>query len=260
MDILLYAENFYNSFSGKKGEIGNSETGKPIYYFCVKKTDFPIVLVTGGIHAREYITSLLCFKLIERQIKKGKTGTVYFVPTVNPDGIRICQKEIKDYKANAKGVDLNVNFDADWGCGDSNAKFVGKENYVGKFPFCASESRALKNFTLLIKPQTTISFHSKGEEIYWEFQQEGVARERDLYLAKILAKTTGYVIKTPVGSVGGYKDWCVRKLKIPSFTIEVGSDKLSHPINESQLKAIYKKNKNVVLHLIKGYEKCTKNL
>lgn len=258
MDILNYAENFYNAFSGEKGEIGKSQTGKPLYYFRVKKTDFPIVVVTGAIHAREYITSLLCFRLIDRQIKKGKKGTIYFVPLVNPDGVRICQNCIKDYKANAKGVDLNVNFDANWGLGEQNKTTIGAQNYIGKFPFSESESRALKNFTYLIKPQMTISYHSKGEEVYYEFFQKGKQKERDYYLAKIIGKTTGYKIVSPKNSVGGYKDWCVQKLKIPSFTIEVGSDNLSHPITEKHLNNIYNKNKKVITNLIKGYENARK--
>ncbi len=253
MDILLCAEKFFNSFDGEKGEIGKSQTGKPIYYFCVKKTDFPIVIVTGAIHAREYITSLLCFRLIDRQIKKGKIGTAYFIPTVNPDGVRICQNNIKDYKANARGVDLNVNFDANWGHGEQNKTTIGAQNYIGKFPFSESESRALKNFTYLVKPQLTVSFHSKGEEIYYEFNQKGKDLERDLYLAKIIQKSNGYKIVTPKNSVGGYKDWCVSKLKIPSFTIEVGNDNLTHPIKENHLGEIYKKNKDVILDLTKGY-------
>ena len=44
-----------------------------------------------------------------------------------------------------------------------------------------------------------------------------------------IARYTGYKIVDAKGSAGGYKDWCVQKLKIPAFTIEVGNDRYAHP-------------------------------
>ena len=92
----------------------------------------------------------------------------------------------------------------------------------------------------------TVSYHSKGEEIYWEFYQTGKKRERDYMLAKSLSLATGYPLKSAEGSAGGYKDWCIEKLTIPSFTIEVGSDELTHPIGVEHLNEIYQKNKEVI--------------
>ena len=39
-------------------------------------------------------------------------------------------------------------------------------------------------------------------------------------------------------SCGGLKDYCVSQLNIPSITIEVGSDKLTHPITERNIRKI----------------------
>ena len=58
-----------------------------------------------------------------------------------------------------------------------------------------------------------------------------------------MAKVTGYAIKSAPNSAGGYKDWCIEKLKIPALTIEVGNDDLTHPIGEEHLVEIYKQNK-----------------
>ena len=41
------------------------------------------------------------------------------------------------------------------------------------------------------------------------------------------------------------------KLGIVGFTIEVGNDKLSHPIKLNNLQSIFDKNKNVILSLLK---------
>jgi g-D-glutamyl-meso-diaminopimelate peptidase len=82
----------------------------------------------------------------------------------------------------------------------------------------------------------TFSFHTKGGEIYWEFLGRG-----ERYGATLLQKATGYPIKTLRGSAGGYKDWCIDKLHIPAYTIECGSENLTHPIkNIKKLKKCYK--------------------
>ena len=258
MDILNELENFYTSYPYEKGIIGHSRKGKPIYYFGAVKSAFPKILITGGIHAREYITTLLCLEMLKGFCRSERIASVYFVPAVNPDGIKIAENQIIDYKANAFGVDLNVNFDAKWGSGKKNAFKRGAENYVGTFPFSEPETRALKNFTLLLRPDITLSYHSKGEEIYWNFFQDGEREERDFYLGRQIQKATGYKLVTLKGSSGGYKDWCIEKLKIPSFTIEVGGDNLFHPIGKEKLSEIYRKNKKVISFLIKGYKNATK--
>ena len=100
----------------------------------------------------------------------------------------------------------------------------------------------------------TISYHSKGEEIYFNFFQESWRLVRDETIAKQFEKSTGYKIKNvEKTSSGGLKDYCVQKLKIPSITIEVGSDDLSHPINEEFLDLIYTKHKNVANDLKFAY-------
>ena len=171
-------------------------------------------------------------------------------------------KESPLYKANGRTVDLNVNFDAHWGTGKSNTISPSSENYIGKSPFSENESRALRDFTLKIKPDFTISYHSKGEEIYYEFFQEKERLKNDFCLAKKIAKTTGYKIVSTPFSAGGYKDWCIEKLKIPSITIEVGGDNLTHPIKKKNLRSIYIKNKNVVEVAIEHFleKQCNKNL
>lgn len=244
MDILQRIDKFYSNYKGEKQIIGKSYLGKNIYCFKVGKGN-PILICQYAIHAREYITALLCLKHIKRLKKHKKTGTVYFIPTMNPDGIAIALTKNPLYKANARGVDLNVNFDARWGKGAKNVFTAGQENYVGKSPFSEIESRLLRDFTIKIKPNATISYHSKGEEIYYEFFQPKNTKARDYGLAKVVSNCTGYQIKSTPNSCGGYKDWCIEKLKIPALTIEVGSDKLSHPITKRHLANIYKKTKKV---------------
>ena len=246
MDLLNEVENFYNNFDGEKGIIGRTVKGKPIYYMAIKKSNYPKIIVQCSIHAREYITTYLCLKLIKSLPKLIEVGCVYFIPLLNADGVEICLNQFPLYKANANGVDLNVNFDARFGKGEKNVFLSGAENYVGKHPFSEPESKALRDFTYKIKPHLTISYHSKGQEIYYEFHQGKKRLERDLSLAKKVSKICGYKIKSTPFSCGGYKDWCIEKLKIPALTIEVGDDNLTHPIGKSSLTPIYQENKMVL--------------
>ncbi|MBE5749272.1 MAG: hypothetical protein E7346_00210 [Clostridiales bacterium] len=246
MSIIDDIESYYNSFCGEKGVIGKSVNGNPIYFFTVRKSDYPIIIAQYSIHAREYITSYLALKQIERFMYNGKRGTVHFLPLLNPDGAFIAQTENGKYKANARGVDLNVNFDARWGKGKSNVKKAGAENFIGEKPFSEPETVALRDFTLKVNPTLTLSYHSKGEEIYWEFFQDKDERKRDYKIAAAIATVTGYAVKSTPDSCGGYKDWCIEKLGIPAFTIEVGDDREQHPLNKGCLEQIYLKNERVV--------------
>ena len=246
MDFLLDLANFYDNFKQKKGYIGKTEEGRSIPFFFVKKTQRPRIIVQCAIHAREYVTTYLCYKMIEHFCLTGKKGAIYFVPAVNLDGIVRVFNGDKQLKANARRVDLNVNFDAKWGKGQKNLFYPNNENYVGEYPFSESETRALRDFTIKVKPDITISYHSKGEEIYYQFNQKGHQLERDYKIANQLALTTGYSVKSTPGSVGGYKDWCIEKFGIPAFTIEVGSDLKSHPLKKEMASEIFEKNKDVL--------------
>ena len=246
MSVLSDLDRFYANFNGEKFSIGKSMQGRDLLCFKVSKTLKPVIIVQASIHAREFVTAYLTFKLIKDFSKNGRVGTVYFIPVMNPDGVNICQTVNPLYKANARGVDLNVNFDARWGKGEKNVWCSGLENFVGDYPFSELETMSLRDFTYKIKPDMTISYHSKGEEIYYEFFQSEKNRNRDRIFAELVAKITGYAIKSTPFSAGGYKDWCIEKLGIPALTIEVGNDSLVHPLGKRQACVIFQKHKGVI--------------
>ena len=160
MDILQKLQQFYSQYKYNKGVIGYSYQGRPIYYFVVRRTPRPIIIAQYAIHGREYITTHLAIEQIKYFLKKGKVGSVYFIPMLNPDGVYIANYKNCLYKANARGVDLNVNFDARWGKGKLNERFSGSQNFIGKYPFSEKETLSIKNFTLNINPDMTVSYHS----------------------------------------------------------------------------------------------------
>ena len=195
--IFEEVKSFYESYGGKKCVIGYSFRGREIFAFHTGSQTGRQFISAYAIHAREWICARLALKHIKTGVKRGGG---WVIPLVNPDGATLCETARPLWKANARGVDLNCNFDADWGTGRLNTKIRGGENCIGEYPFSEAETIALKNFTLRIRPYVTLS--------------------------------TGYRPKIIYGSAGGYKDWCIKKLQIPAYTIECGSDSLTHPIKK----------------------------
>ncbi len=249
--------------------IGKSVLGKNIYAVCCNtEPQNPWVIVTAGIHAREHLSCDLVVKLIHKYIKKNNNYgyNIAFIPLVNPDGATLCINgvtglcpQVKNkllaingsadfslYKANANGVDLNNNFNALWHKKHTTKTKPSSQGFYGHKPNSEPETQALVKLTNKLKPFITISYHLKGEQIYFDFYQNKKHYLRDSKIAKIFAMSTGYAIKsTQYVSSGGYKDWCVYTLKIPSLTIELGTDKYNHPYPQHQLNSIYQKNEDL---------------
>lgn len=265
--FLLYNSEIQNAFyrlNAKKIKffsIGKTSLNKNIMCTHVGEKTGKQIVVVGGTHAREYISTLLVCKMIEFYSHKKFDGGIYFVPMLNPDGVDICingTKNVKDsfiknyieenvnnfskFKANASLVDINVNFPAKWGEGKRNVKKPNGENFVGFAPASENETKSIMKFLTKIKPDAVISYHSKGEEIYYNFDETKQELKKHLEIAKVAKNVTGYKIKKLRGSVGGLKDWCISILKIPALTIEVGNDKLNHPIGKESLPKIFQQN------------------
>ena len=268
MDIYGQVKDAYERYPYEKKIIGESIGGRAIFAFFVGRHEYPVGIGQYAMHAREWITALLALYHIERGVSRGG---VWIVPLVNPDGALLSETGIGSvsaehraflkelggdyrlYKCNLEGVDLNLNFDARWGTGRGNLTYPAPHGYIGPFPQSAPESRALADFTREVQPDYTLSWHAKGEEIYWRFFQERKRLRRDKRLARLLAKSTGYALKETPHSSGGYKDWCIEKLKIPAFTIEVGNDRFLHPLGRERLGDIVVHCGNAVYDFTKGF-------
>ena len=252
--------------------VGKSTLGKNILATHVGSFDGTQIIIQGGIHAREYISSLLMIEQARYLHSNDlvKEGGIYFIFLTNPDGAEIAldgiaqipceitrqyltlgnngRDDFSTFKANVNLVDLNTNFDADWGEGGQNIFCPNAENFVGFYPNSEREVQNLINFTQRIKPSLTISYHSKGEVIYYGFEGESEQNiVRDRAIGEQLSTLTGYPLIFTENSTGGYKDWCIKNLQIPAYTIEVGSNSLSHPIGEENLPEIFEQNKDVPL-------------
>lgn len=262
--------------------IGKTKLNRKI--FAVEKIlneSFSTAIFVSSIHARENITSDLVFEMIEKgAFDKIEKFNLSFIVMANPDGVEIQNGKLQNFskhrqkkivkmnngsndfsmwKANAFGVDLNNNFDAKWGT-NVHSKIPSSQGFVGKKPFSENETKTIMKYTKKMKPFITISYHTKGEEIYFNFFQKSSYLARDEKIAKRFADSTGYkVVNVEEVSSGGFKDWCIEKLKIPALTIEVGSDDLSHPITKENLSEIFEKNKSIAFDLCFAYNEFEKS-
>jgi len=262
--------------------IGKTKFNRKI--FAVEKVvdeTLSTAIFVASVHARENIATDLLFEMIGRGLfEKINRFNLAFVVMANPDGVelqsggfetfpKIWQEKLvemnggsKDFslwKANALGVDINNNFDANWGENVHSNK-PSSQGFIGAKPMSENETKALANYIKKMKAFITISYHTKGEEIYFNFFQEKERLARDEKVAKRFADSTGYKIKNVEAvSSGGLKDWCVKKLKIPALTIELGNDELTHPIKKESLEEIFEKNKSIAFDLEFAYNEFEKS-
>ncbi len=219
-------------------KIGRSVLGRDIV--AVHKGDMQgeQILLQAAVHGREWLTSRLAVDLLKEY--DGDMG-VWCVPMSNPDGCMLAMKGLDSvadrhirellvrlnpngkfdmWKANARGVDINVNFNANWGSGVHNVFEPAGENYVGLFPESEVETQALVKLTKRVMPLLTVSLHAKGEVVYHGWQGFCPYESK----AQKIADFLGYELRESRGSVGGYKDWFVATTHKLGVTIEIGKD------------------------------------
>lgn len=246
--------------------IGHSILNLPIYAISFNFNACNTFIISASIHARENITTNLALLIAKRldyhyvKLKNDKSmPNLVIIPMANPDGVSVCYNQVKYinsywnnkvmrlccnqscklFKANIRGVDLNNNFNAKFNTDPALKRKPSTSGFAGYFYESEPESRAVARLIRKIKPAFTISLHSKGEEIYYDFYLSARAKKRHKKVAKIFSKMLHYeLVDKPTLSCGGVKDYCVNVLKMPSITIEVGPDCLTHPINEINLQEL----------------------
>ncbi|MGN1123799.1 MAG: M14 family zinc carboxypeptidase [Eubacterium sp.] len=239
------------------------------------------LIVLANIHAREYMTTQLCMKQIEYYLKYYNKSidsipvaevfdevAVHFIPSLNPDGTAISQygfdairnedlrKWLKktnasptQWKANARGVDLNRNWDIQF----KKAGKRGPLQYTGSRGNSEKEIKAVLKLVEQLQENYKIvgeiNYHAYGSMIY------GIApTSLDSYVIKcsnklknVAVKETGYYVmphSMDRGIMHSSRDYFYHKLGVGSITIEIGSRGV--PIKSSEFSSIWKKNKNVV--------------
>lgn len=230
--------------------IGYSVLQQPIIaYQLGNPTATRRILVTAGMHAREWIGSLVLQTWCQQITNVPTDVCVTAVICCNPDGVKLAtgkplslsrhrrkllihanrgSDDFRLWKANIRAVDLNVNFDAGWGHGRNNLTMIAPANYIGPEPHSEPENRALLHLIRHFRPTTSLALHTKGNVIYY-------SRLEDQTIAEHLANQVGFQAELSTASYGGLTDYLALRCGVPSFTIELGDDSLKHPIGETHL-------------------------
>jgi len=267
------------------GEIGRSVMGRPIWRLSLGEGENR-VLYNASHHANEWICTPLLLKFTEELAAAYAAGgrifsvsagelldyaSVYLIPAVNPDGIDLVTGELQsgDYyqaarriganypafsfpegwKANIRGIDLNLQYPAGWEQARENKFQLGivspaPADFVGSGPLTAPEARAMYDFTLSLDPALTLAYHTQGQVIYWKFLDYEPENSRNI--AGTLSAVSGYAVEdTPYASgFAGYKDWFIQDFNRPGYTIEAGRG--VNPLPLSQFDQIYGNNLGIL--------------
>ena len=266
------------------GSAGRSVLGKPLWSLRLGKGENR-VLYHAEHHANEWITTPLLLEFAEELAAAAAAGgeisglpageildyaSLCLIPAVNPDGMDLVTGELSSgeafraaraiaeryprfpfpegWKANIRGVDLNLQYPAGWEQARENNYALGVRSpapadYVGEAPLSAPEARAMAELTERFDPALTLSLHSQGEVIYWNFRD--YAPENARGIGELFAELSGYRLEeTPFASgFAGYKDWFLQDFRRPGYTLEAGRG--VNPLPAEDAPEIYERLRSV---------------
>lgn len=266
--------------------IGTSVMGRPLYTLRIG-TGPVRVYYSAAIHGNEWITTPVLMRFAEEYAQAYSSGgsiysvpagelfsrvTLYITPMLNPDGVDLVTGYINGggyymqaqqisrhypdirfpdgWKANINGVDLNLQFPAEW----ERAREIkyargftspAPRDFVGYAPLTEPEVQAAFDFTQNISPALILAYHTQGEIIYWKFAD--YEPPRSLEIGETMSEASGYILELTPESSGyaGYKDWFIQDFNRPGYTIECGTG--VNPLPLSQFERIYYDNLGILI-------------
>ena len=234
------------------------------------------VLMTAAFHGQEWITTLCALRLWEEMashlrahlplcgvsLHRALRGRqLWLVPLVNPDGVEIARygsfaagayaataaRMGADtpgvWRGNARGVDINSNFNAGWEEMQALAQKSGK--ICGAHPESEPETRILAALCRRLPFRHAVALHTQGEEIYWRYGAHTPPQSE--MMARVLAAVSGYAVADPSEEAahGGFKDWFIDTFHRPAFTLELGRGQNPLPLRDFE--SIYAKAREMLL-------------
>ena len=237
--------------------IGKSVTGRDLW--CVRLTNENnseakfSCLIDGCMHGCEWEAGEACLYLAEYLLINFDTNStvttilnsakVYIVPLVNPDGRQ------NDDRFNDNGIDLNRNFDVDFGRLKGHCVRLGKLfgrikipylefprlglwfTNCGRHPFSEPEAQAMRDlmddhdFSFYLNCHTATHNIMSPWGVYKPpFEVTNSEKHVHDYVKEWVAENTEYE-NTPLSyyASGTVTDWCFKEFRIPTFTFEIMS-------------------------------------
>ncbi|MBE6554812.1 MAG: gamma-D-glutamyl-meso-diaminopimelate peptidase [Ruminococcaceae bacterium] len=242
--------------------LARSILGREIPMLTLGRGERTVVYV-GAHHGMEWITSGVLLDFVADYIRQyQQNATLYdmrmsylfseyriiVIPMLNPDGVEYVlhgvaaenpirervlamngSEDLSRWQANARGVDLNHNYNAgfaEYKIKEQEAGIVGggPTRYSGEYPESEPESAAICRLLRYYREELcgVLTLHTQGEEIYCSCKDHLSAKS--MAVGRILQRVTGYRLARPEGlsAFGGLTDWCIAELGRPSYTLECG--------------------------------------
>ncbi|KAK9680823.1 Zinc carboxypeptidase [Popillia japonica] len=216
-------------------EIGTSYEGRAINMIKIGAgaSDNPIILVEGGMHAREWISpafvTYIIQELVENEANRNMIENTNWliVPVLNPDGYEHTHTSARLWRKTRSpgllctGVDGNRNFDFHWM--ETGASALQCSNtFAGSAPFSESETSALRDVVLQYTDQIKLflAIHSYGNYLLYpwghtsDFPEDvnildALAVEVESAIASVSGTryTIGSSTNVLYAATGGSADW-----------------------------------------------------
>ncbi len=260
-DIKALSEKYSNYVSFEA--IGTTSGGREIYDVILgnpnaKKT----LLVVCTLHAREYVATVNAMKQVEYYLKNYNhkiddvkpadvfdTCNVHYVMMANPDGVTYSQNVDARWKANGRGVNLNLNFPFAFRKEGTTSSGTSS----GSKALSEKETQAIAALTKQLKKEgqlAVLNYHAMGEIVFGGYLgKDKKVKSMISKMYQVARETTGYADAAGYDGIGygNYREYVMYTLNIPSITIELGN--VPCPISGRYYSSIFDKNKYVVLRM-----------
>lgn len=218
--------------------IGTSVEGRKIESYRFGSGEKHLVFV-GGMHGGyEWNSVLLAYSAMDYFAGNAdaipKNVTVTVIPSINPDGVfKVTGKEgrfqiadvstdktiLESGRMNARGVDLNRNFDCKW---KPKATWRSKTVSAGTEAFSEPEAKVLRDFVAENNLDAVVFWHSQANAVYASECNGGIL-PATLDIMNAYAKSSGYkaVKSFDAYEVTGDSEGWLASIGIPAITVEL---------------------------------------
>jgi len=231
--------------------IGYSVEGREIYVVKISDNvdaaeDEPVVHFDAQHHAREIMTPEVIIDICE-QLMAGYGSIqevtdwvdnyeIYLIPCVNPDSVVDVFETDWMIRKNARGVDLNRNYPADWGNPDGSSDNSSYSTYHGPFPASEPEVQTVMAQAFATRPAAAITFHTYSNITLYPYSSPGLAQtSQENYILEFANSVSMNMVRDIGGpyecaqtlwynASGVTFDWFYRDVGTFCVLVEVGND------------------------------------